>query len=281
MKIIPYNKIKKDLEKSLPKKYLELMPNKWEKIGDVLIINLSSELIEYKDIIGEEYADVLNCKSVLNDLEGITGELRTPNTELIYGEKDTKTVHNENKVRFKLDPQKVMFSSGNMSERIRMANISNKNETIIDLFAGIGYFSIPIAVHSKPKKIYAIEKNPISYCFLKENISLNHVTNIIKPINGDNRELAPKNTADRVIMGYFGATIRFLPTAFKCLKNNSGIIHFHDKYPDKDFPNIPGEEIRNEARKSNLSVEILNMIKIKSFAPGISHYVFDLKIDKL
>ena len=257
------------------------MPNKWEKIGDVLIINLSSELIEYKDIIGEEYADVLNCKSVLNDLEGITGELRTPNTELIYGEKDTKTVHNENKVRFKLDPQKVMFSSGNMSERIRMANISNKNETIIDLFAGIGYFSIPIAVHSKPKKIYAIEKNPISYCFLKENISLNHVTNIIKPINGDNRELAPKNTADRVIMGYFGATIRFLPTAFKCLKNNSGIIHFHDKYPDKDFPNIPGEEIRNEARKSNLSVEILNMIKIKSFAPGISHYVFDLKIDKL
>ncbi len=58
-----------------------------------------------------------------------------------------------------------MFSSGNMNERIRMSNISKPNEVVVDLFAGIGYFTLPIAVYSKPKKIYACEKNPISYDF--------------------------------------------------------------------------------------------------------------------
>ena len=43
------------------------------------------------------------------------------------------------------------------------------------MFAGIGYFTIPIAVHSNVKKIYAIEINPVSYNFLCENIKLNKV----------------------------------------------------------------------------------------------------------
>jgi len=34
-----------------------------------------------------------------------------------------------------------MFSSGNMDERIRMSMISDKNEVVVDLFAGIGYFN--------------------------------------------------------------------------------------------------------------------------------------------
>jgi tRNA wybutosine-synthesizing protein 2 len=97
---------------------------------------------------------------------------------------------------------------------------------------------------------------------------------------GDNREVAPVGIADRVIMGYFGATIRFLPTAFRCLRNNCGVIHFQDKFPDEDVPDRTMEHINNEARKCGLTVNLLKYIKVKSFAPGISHYVFDLEIDK-
>jgi len=278
---IPFNNIKKNLNGNIPKNLIKNIPDKWEKIGEVLILDLPSDLNEHKKSIGKEYAKVLNCKSVLNVLESISGEFRTPKTELIYGKKDTTTIHIENKIRFKLDPSKVMFSSGNMNERIRIGHIAKKDETIVDMFAGIGYFTLPIAVHSKPKKIYAIEKNPISYNFLSENIVLNDVTDTVKIFNGDNRELAPINVADRIIMGYFGATIRYLPTAFKCLKNKSGIIHFHDKYPDKKIPENALDDIRIEARKLNLYVELINTIKVKSYAPGISHYVFDLKIDEI
>ncbi len=280
MVLNPFDEITNKLDSRIPKSLNTYLPKKWEKNGDVIIIELPVLLKDYKKVIGEVYADVLKCKSVLNDIGGISGELREPSVEVIFGSNNTVTIHKENGVKFKLDPQKVMFSSGNMNERIRMANISKQGEVVVDLFAGIGYFTLPIAVHSKPKKIFACEKNPVSHGFLCENISLNNVNSIVEPLLGDNREVVPVGVADRVIMGYFGATIRFLPTAFRCLKNNSGVIHFHDKFPDEDMPNMTMEHINNEARKCKLTVNLLRYIKVKSFAPGIGHYVFDLKVDE-
>lgn len=280
MVLNPFNEITNKLKTKIPVNLNTYLPNKWEKNGDILIISLPKLLKNHKKIIGEVYANILGCKSVLNDIGGISGELREPNMEIIFGSKNTVTIHKENGVKFKLDPQKVMFSSGNMYERIRMANISKTDEVVVDLFAGIGYFSLPIAVHSKPKKIYACEKNPISYDFLCENVSLNNVNSIVEPLFGDNRIVAPIDVSDRVIMGYFGETISFLPVAFKCLRNNCGIIHFHDKFPDEDAPNSTMEHINNVARKFKLNVNLLRYIKVKSFAPGISHYVFDLEIGK-
>ncbi len=140
-----------------------------------------------------------------------------------------------------------MFSSGNMDERIRMAKISNNSEIVIDLFAGIGYFTLPIAVYSKPKKIFACEKNRISYNYLCENIVLNNVIDIVEPLRGDNRKVAPKNVADRIIMGYIGDTNKFLTTAFECLKDYQGTIHYHEKYPEKIVPDKPLIQIQKIA----------------------------------
>lgn len=275
----PFKFIKKKLADELPSELLNIVPDKWEKIGEVLVLKLDDKLSDYKKIIGETYANFLNCKTVLNDIGGITGILRKPDVEIIYGNSDTVTVHKENNVRYRLDPQKVMFSSGNMDERKRMSRISKPDEVVVDMFAGIGYFTLPIAVHSKPKKIYACEKNPISFDFLRENIVLNNVVDIVEPLPGDNRKIAPKGVADRAIMGYIGDTQRFLPTAFRCLKD-IGVIHFHDKYPEKQVPKNPLETIKKEAEKYNLKTKMLNYRKVKSFAPGINHYVFDLKVEK-
>ncbi len=280
MVLNPFNEIINKLNSKIPANLKIYLPNKWQKNGNILIIKLPKSLNEYKKTIGEVYSKVLKCKTVLNNKGEVSGELREPNTELIFGSNKTTTIHKENGVKFKLDPQKIMFSSGNINERIRMTNISNNNEIIVDLFAGIGYFCLPLAVYSKPKKIFACEKNPISYAFLNENITLNNANSIIEPLFGDNREVTPTNIADRVLMGYFGETILFLTTAFKCLKNNCGIIHFHDKFPDKEVPNIAMKDIKYKAEKFKLKIKLLKYIKVKSFAPGISHYVFDLRIDK-
>ena len=193
---------------------------------------------------------------------------------------ETETTHKENGIRYRLDPQKIMFSSGNMDERIRMATISNNSETVVDLFAGIGYFTLPIAVHSKPKKIYACEKNPISYDYLCQNISLNNVADIVEPLKGDNREIALKNIAERVIMGYIGNTYKFLPIAIDCLKNLTGIIHYHDKFSDKKVPDYSNKIIEEVTEKYDRKVKIFNIKIVKSYAPGISHYVFDIDIEE-
>jgi len=278
MKEIPFKKIKKLLIDEIPSEFISDLPNKWEKIGDVLLIVLPPILNEYKNLIGKIYSEVLKCKTILRDTGGISGELRIPKVEIIYGSDNTETIHKENGIRYKLDPQKIMFSSGNMDERIRMATISNKKETVVDLFAGIGYFTLPIGIYSRPKKIIACEKNQIAYDYLKENIVLNDVSSIVEPKIGDNREAAPKNIANRVIMGYFEKTEKYLKVAIDCLHNHNGIIHYHGKFSDKMVPQKPMKKIEEEVKKNNCIVDLIAHFHVKSYAPGISHYVFDLKI---
>ena len=274
----PFDQIKKYLIKIIPSNLISKIPDKWEKIGNVVIIRLPSEFNSYKKQIGEKYAGVLDCKTVLRDIGGVSGMYREPNVEIVYGTQDTETIHKENGIRFKLDPQKIMFSSGNMDERIRMANISNKNETIVDLFAGIGYFTLPIAVYSKPKKVFACEINPAAYDYLCQNIVLNDVTSNVEPLLGNNKNAAPRNVADRVVMGYIRDTHRFLPLALDCLKDNVGIIHYHEVCPDELLPNRPLKRVKDAADEYDRKIQLLKYRYIKSYAPGVSHVVFDVKV---
>jgi tRNA wybutosine-synthesizing protein 2 len=148
------------------------------------------------------------------------------------------------------------------------------------MFAGIGYFTLPMAVYSRPKKIFACEINPIAYDYLCENIILNNITDIVEPLKGDNRLVAPKNVADRVILGYFENTSRFLKTAIDCLKDHKGVIHYHDKISDEDLQNKRLKIVKKINDKIDRSINIINQKHIKSYAPGISHYVFDIGIDE-
>lgn len=201
----------------------------------------------------------------------IKGFKREPDVEIIIGD-NTETIHKENRCLFKLDVSKIMWSKGNTTERKRIASIVRKGETVVDMFAGIGYFSIPIAVHSKANVIYSIEINPVAYDYLKENIELNKVQGTIEPILGDCREVAPRNIADRVLMGYIGNTHEYLDVAMEVIKPG-GIIHYHESVPDKlKFERPPGRII--EAANGRY-VEILNKRIIKKYSPGVYHVVVD------
>ena len=278
MRTTPFESIKKKLSPVLSSSLMNRLPDKWEKIGTVVTIKLPDELKQHQEIIGTAYREVLRCKTVLNDKGGILGVYRKPIVELLSGDRITETIHTEQGIRFKMDPQRIMFSSGNMTERRRMATISNSRETVVDLFAGIGYFTLPIAVYSKPKKIFACEINPIAYRYLCANIVLNHVTDIIEPLCGDNRKTAPKDCADRVILGYLQEPWSFLTVALECLKNQIGILHYHEVVPCESIPELPLKRIQTAAKNTHRSVELLKINKIKSYAPRIHHVVLDVRI---
>ena len=89
MVLNPFDEITNKLDSKIPASLNTYLPKKWEKNGNVLIITIPKLLKDYKKIIGEVYADVLECKSVLNDIGGISGELREPNTEVIFGSNNT------------------------------------------------------------------------------------------------------------------------------------------------------------------------------------------------
>ncbi len=252
-----------------------LLPRKWELFGDILVLRLHPALEERKYEIAEAYAKILGVRTVLRDSGGIEGEFREPVMEFLLGE-DAETTHIENGVRFTFDASKIMFSSGNIDERVRMAYIPSYNETIADMFAGIGYFTIPMAVHSRPEKIYACEKNPIAFEYLKKNIEKNHVRDIVEPILGDNRDVCPEEVADRVVMGYVGTTHEFLPTGFKALRE-AGTIHYHETCPEELLPGRPVLRLKAEAREQGYEMEGYTLRRVKSYAPGILHIVVDAR----
>jgi tRNA wybutosine-synthesizing protein 2 len=268
----PYDQIVQ--EAPIPIDLKERLPYKWELLGDVLLIRLPSELMPHKEVVAQTYAKALRARTVCLETGGISGVHRTPQVEVVFGT-GTETVHKENGILYKLDVARVMFSSGNMEEKRRMASLDCRGEDVVDMFAGIGYFTLPLAVHAKANRVVGCEINPVAFCYLVDNIGLNHVENVVQPFLGDNRGLPGEHWADRVLMGYVGTTEQFLPKAFELVKSG-GVIHYHEVCPIDEFPERPLKRIAESAGKMN--IEVLRQGEVKSYAPAITHYVIDFRV---
>ena len=244
---------------------------KWKRIGDILILDSKFQYDSYQDL--ENLSKKHNVKTIMK-IDHIQGTKREPVYNIIYGS-ETETINKENGCLFKLDLAKVMWSKGNNNERLRIAKLVEDDEVVLDMFAGIGYFSIPIGVHSNAKQIYSIEINPNSYFYLNENIKLNKLDNVT-PILGDCKIHAPKYKADRIVMGYVKTTHHYLDVAINSL-NEGGILHYHETVPEKLMKTRPVDRIISQA--GDRDVEILKINKIKKYAPGVEHIVVDARIN--
>lgn len=256
---------------TVPESLYPLLPDKWEIAGKVATVKMDPSLFDYSAEIGEAYAKVLEVDSVLADISGVSGEFREPDMRLLYGE-GGESVKTENGIRYCFDVTKVMFASGNLAERKRMKDLDCRGETVVDMFAGIGYFTLPLAKFSDARRVFACEKNPNSYGFLIRNLVLNGIDNVI-PLLGDNRDIAGRRFADRILMGYVQTTSEFVPKALELAKPGC-IIHYHDTFE------VGTQEKRvNEIFSEHCGrYEVLGIREVKSFAPSVSHYVADVRV---
>ena len=121
-----------------------------------------------------------------------------------------------------------MFSWGNITEKLRLAEFDCSEETVVDLFAGIGYFTLVYLVHAKAKAVIACEWNPASVQALKNNLVLNKCEERCIIYEGDNREKCPINCADRINLGLIPSSEESWPTAVNALKiETGGFLHIH------------------------------------------------------
>ncbi len=264
------------LKEHFGKKYSEDFPRGFQRIGHVAVIGVKPGVRKHeKGIAGLVLKNYPHIKTVCRKGR-VEGELRKPRIKKIVGN-GTVTTHKENYCTYTLDVSKVMFAKGNLAERARIVSQVKDNETVVDMFAGIGYFSIPIA-KSKNVKVVGIEKNMDSVKYLKKNILQNNVK--ILPILGDSLYSPLKIKADRIIMGYMPKTYRYLPSAFSILRDK-GIIHYHDTYGKRELWEKPLGIIKKEAAKAGFRVErIVKKRVVKNYAPNVYHIVIDAEFKK-
>jgi tRNA (guanine37-N1)-methyltransferase len=267
----------------LPSTLMQLVPHALDVVGDIAIVEIAAELEKYKEIIGESMLTIHpNIKSVLIKTGAVTGVYRLRQVESIAGEQRTATVHKEYGCSFNVDVAKAYFSPRLSTEHKRVASLIQANETVLDLFAGVGPFAILIAKNNLDAKVYAIDLNPYAIELLKKNIRLNRVEDRVTPIVGDARQIVEQElskTANRVIMNLPERAMEFIDVACNAVKPSGGIIHFYGflRHPES-IENVK-RRFANAVKESGRELIEFSAAKtIRETAPFEWQFVLDGKI---
>uniref|UniRef100_A0A0Q3R7D4 tRNA wybutosine-synthesizing protein 2/3/4 n=1 Tax=Setaria italica TaxID=4555 RepID=A0A0Q3R7D4_SETIT len=206
--------------KGMPSQLLEQLPARWEILGDIIILPKTCFKDPLWESVSEELwplvAKSLGAQRLARQGKIIPNGTRDSTLELLLGDNGWVT-HHENGICYSLDATKCMFSSGNRSEKLRMGQLDCRDEVVVDLFAGIGYFVLPFLVKANAKFVYACEWNPHALEALRRNVCDNHVQERCIILEGDNRVTAPKGVADRVCLGLLPSSECSWATAVRAL----------------------------------------------------------------
>ncbi|SEQ82610.1 class I SAM-dependent methyltransferase [Natrinema salaciae] len=281
---------------------LESAPGSWAVIGSVILVAVPEGCPD-ETALGEallevhgEADSVLADEGIAND--GTAGTYREPRTRLIAGQRETETIHTEHGTKYGLDPATVMFSPGNQAERARMGDLADSGERVFDMFAGIGYFTLPMA--RAGARVTATEINPTAFRYLLENAVLNDVGDRVDAYMTDCRDLATEIDADRVVMGYYGSgdgadadadtgderghgtrtdeARDFLDDALAALVPG-GVVHYHEATPESRLWERPLERLEAAAADAGRELEILETRRVKSHSAGVAHVVVDARFE--
>ncbi|MHA1675694.1 MAG: class I SAM-dependent methyltransferase [Candidatus Njordarchaeales archaeon] len=255
--------------KDLEKKYKKKLPKSVTILGDILLINQIEE-DEKQDEIGEIFRRNFGVRAVFLKIKETGGEYRTAQWKRIAGFGSTLTIHKEGRYYFIVDVSKVFFNPRLGNERNRVISQIKGNEIVIDMFSGVGSFSIPIA--KKASKVYAIDINPHAIDFLKMNMKINKVDpEKLIAIIGDSKREVPRfgAIADRIIMNYPEGSFEFIEAALRAI-NQKGVIHLYNfcrAYEKNEAINNTKELIEARLGKLVSSYKILFSRIVEDVAP--------------
>ncbi len=197
-------------------------------VGDIAIVRLPDfSAREKRGVAGALLSEMKNVRVVMEQEGGIEGEFRLRKLKHIGGAKRTLTVHRENGCAFRVDVARCYFSPRLSTERLRVARLVGPGEHVLNMFAGVGPFSIPIA-RRVGAKVTSCEINEYAAHLHEENNRLNKVGDLVTVIKGDAADLPElvSERFDRVLMPLPSEADRFLLTAVQMAKKGA-VIHYY------------------------------------------------------
>ena len=241
---------------------LSELPTSWERHGDLVVLPARTFIypewrriiIDDSHLVWRTVAEGLRCKRLARDSEIAPDKYRSSGAELLLGS-DPWVEHVDNGVKYVFDVTRIMFSSGNITEKLRIAQFDCHDETVVDLFAGVGYFTLPYLVHARARVVHACEWNEAAVEGLRRGLAANGVEERCVVHVGDCREVCPRGLADRVNLGLVPSSEVGWPAACAALRpDRGGWLHIHGNVrckPGEDFrvPRNPWEEEEREDRR--------------------------------
>jgi tRNA (guanine37-N1)-methyltransferase len=252
----------------LPPGLARRVPSGYELVGDIAIISLPDELRDYDTLIASAILSRhRNVRTVLHRSPIPRGDTRVPGLRVIAGE-GTETTCREFGFSYRLDLSRVFYSSRLASERQRIAGLIRPGEEVLVPFAGVGPFVVPVA--ARGARVTAIENNPASVWYLRENLRINRVAERVSVVFGDffevARSLAPGY--DRAIVPAPYRKDDALPVV-SGLVREGGIIHMYTF-----GRSAAGHELSGKFGGAGFGV--MGIRRCGNVAPGICRYALDL-----
>lgn len=277
--------LKSLLRETLPENELDMLYSSYDIIGDIAIIKIPDSLAHKKFVIGKTMLKhIKNLKTILMQRNSVSGEYRLREVELIGGEEKYITTYKEFGCKFLVNVATSYFSPRLSTERLRIANTTNKNDLVLNMFAGVGTFSIVMA-KNKPLKVFNIDSNLDAYILSTINSNLNGLKDHIVSLHGDARKILQslefKNKFDRIILPLPEKAHEFLDIAIPCLKPLGGFLHFFSHIKSETKKNAVSESEKNIKRlfsKKDYNYQINHTQVVRDVAPRIYQTVTDLFI---
>jgi len=274
--------LKKTLEAILSPKESDELISAFDQIGNIIIVRIPDSLLSKKKLIGETLLEqVKSAKSVFYQSSSVEGDFRIRDLEIVAGDDKTETEYKEYGCRFIVDVKKVFFSPRLSSERIRIAELVNDDEVMVNMFGGIGMFSI-IAAKKKKCTVYNIDINPDAVNLCKKNIAINKLVGNIITIHGDAFEIIRnqlENKSDRTLMLLPEKSDEFLNSAVLTTKSN-GVIHYYSHiHADKKL-DAPKLSELHFMEKTPVKSTILSSKIVRPVGPRFYQTAVDVRISK-
>ena len=209
----------------------------------------------------------------------VTGELRESGVEMLLGDDDW-VVRRESGIDYGYRMTRCMFSAGNVNERRRMGEVVSEGEVVVDMYAGIGYYTLPMLVSGGASLVHACEWNPEAVASLDWGLEANGVEGRCVVHVGDNRETAGSlaGVADRVVLGLLPSSEEGYGTALSVLRPEGGTLHVHGLAPAGEH-GAWAEGVEGELSGMRPGSELSSSVtRVKSYAPHWDHVVLDVTV---
>lgn len=261
------------LRGQIPDELIPKLPRSFDSIGDIAILELPDILQPFSEVIGRGIIETNpHIRLTLRRASQVEGTFRTRKVEVMEGSGGTETLYQEFSCRYHLDVSTVYFNPRLSHERMRIARQVMPGESVVDMFAGVGPYSVLIAKLQPKSTVYAVDINPAAVRYLKENAFANTVADRVIPMLGDVKALARKDLrglADRVIMNLPSEAGTYLSAASQILRDEGGIVHFYSF----SLRDLKIDEVLNSFRSiveaQNRRVESVRFCKvIREVAPN-------------